>query len=391
MPDAPGTDAAVLEMLFWGALIVGLYPYVIYPLLVALLGRVLHSQVRTDAAFLPRVTVVTAAFNEAAHIEATVRNKLALDYPAGLLDVIVVSDESTDGTDEIIARLARESDCVQLVRQTPRQGKTSALNLALPRARGDIVVFSDANSIYRPDALHRLVRNFADPRVGYVTGKMMYVNADGSLVGDGCSAYMRFENLLRGAETRVGSIVGVDGGIDAVRRALYRPMRADQLPDFVLPLSVVEQGYRVVFEPEAVLNEDTLASGSAEYRMRVRVALRAFWALWDKRALFNPLRFGLFSWQLLSHKLLRYLSFVPLTLAAVLVWFLETPVYRVAAGLEITFLGLVLIAVAGPKVLAHRAIARYCYYFFLLNWSSAVAFWRFLNRQKQVLWQPRVG
>ena len=137
----------------------------------------------------------------------------------------------------------------------------------------------------------------------------------GSLVGDGCTAYMRYENKLRSWESAVGSVVGADGGVDAVRRSLYRPMRFDQLPDFVLPLSVVEQGYRAVYVPEAVLEEETLASEAAEYRMRVRVALRALWALWDKRALLNPVRFPLFSWQLASHKLLRYLSFAPLAAA----------------------------------------------------------------------------
>src|SRR6185295_8707456 len=131
--------------------------------------------------------------------------------------------------------------------------KTSGLNLAMSHANGEIIVFADANSMYRPDAIRMLVRNFADPAVGYVTGRMLYVNPDQSLVGDGCSAYMRYENRLRAIETRIGSIVGVDGGIDAVRKALYRPMSADQLPDFVLPLAVVEQGSRVVFEPEAHL------------------------------------------------------------------------------------------------------------------------------------------
>ena len=122
---------------------------------------------------------------------------------------------------------------------------------------------------------------------------MLYVDPQGSLIGDGCTAYMRYENVLRSFETGSGSIVGVDGGVDAVRRSLYQPMRADQLPDLVLPLTVVEQHYRVVFAPEAVLEEDTLTSQAAEYRMRVRVALRAFWALRDKRALLNPLRYPL--------------------------------------------------------------------------------------------------
>jgi len=383
----------MLVATFWIALLLGVYPYLIYPLAVRVLAVLVRRPVRADDAYLPSVTVVTAAFNEAHHIEATVRNKLAQDYPGDRLEVLVVSDGSDDGTDELVTRIATEDARVRLIRQVPRQGKTSGLNLAVPQARGEIVVFADANSIYRPDALRRLIRNFGDARVGYVTGQMLYVNADGSLVGDGCSAYMRYENMLRRAETRIGSIVGVDGGVDAARKALYRPMRPDQLPDFILPLNVVQQGYRVVYEPDAVLNEDTLTTQAAEYRMRVRVALRSFWALWDKRALLNPLRFGLFSWQLFSHKLLRYLSFVPLAVAAVTNWWLfrESPVYQLAALAQVLFALLVVLALTGPRALANNALSRYCYYFFLLNWSSAVAFRRFLAGQKQVLWQPRVG
>src|SRR6185295_927187 len=123
--------------------------------------------------------------------------------------VLVVSDASEDGTDEVVTRLAREDGRVRLLRQEPRQGKTSGLNLAMSHANGEIIVFADANSMYRPDAIRMLVRNFADPAVGYVTGRMLYVNPDQSLVGDGCSAYMRYENRLRAIETRIGSIVGV--------------------------------------------------------------------------------------------------------------------------------------------------------------------------------------
>lgn len=382
-----------MEALFWLLLVLGLYPYVLYPVLASLLGRAVDRPVRKDAAFLPRITVITAAYNEARHIEATVRNKLAQDYPADLIDVLVVSDGSEDGTDQIVSRLSAQDDRVRLIRQEPRQGKTSGLNLAVPQARGDIIVFSDANSLYRPDTLRALAANFADPSVGYVTGRMLYINPDGSLVGDGCSAYMRYENVLRAAETRLGSIVGVDGGVDAVRRSLYRPMRADQLPDFVLPLGVAEQGYRVVYEPAAVLTEETLTSETSEFRMRVRVALRAFWALWDKRGLLNPFTRPLFSWQLWSHKVLRYLSFLPLLLALVLNWMLLSQgwIYELAAVGQVLFLVFVVAAVAGPGPLRRSALSRYSYYFFLLNWASAVAFFRFLRGQKQVLWQPRVG
>lgn len=383
----------MLEGLFWLSVLLGVYPYAVYPLLVRLAAVVLNRPVGHAATSMPRITVITAAFNEAAHIEATVRNKLSQQYPAELIDVIVVSDESSDGTDDIVQRIAAESGRVRLIRQQPRQGKTAGLNLAMREARGEIVVFADANSIYRPDAIAQLARNFADPKVGYVTGKMVYVNPDGSLVGDGCSAFMRYENALRAAETRIGSIVGVDGGVDAVRKALYRPMRADQLPDFVLPLTVVEQGYRVVYEPDAVLTEETLTTQSSEYRMRVRVALRALWALWDKRALLNPFKTGLFAWQLWSHKLLRYLSFVPLAAALVLNWVLLShgPLYLAAAALQVMFLLFVLAALVGPRALGQSALGRYCFYFALLNWASAVAFLRFIRGQKQVLWQPRTG
>jgi cellulose synthase/poly-beta-1,6-N-acetylglucosamine synthase-like glycosyltransferase len=380
----------MLETWFWVLVFVGLYPYVFYPVFLALLGKLLRRPVRGDEAHLPQVTVITAAYNEQAHIAATVDNKLAQDYPADKLDVIVVSDCSADRTDDIVREIAARDPRVQLLRNATRSGKTMGLNLAIPRARGEIVVFADANSIYRPDAIRKLVRNFADPKVGYVTGRMLYGVANGSLVGDGCSAYMKYENALRAAETRVGSIVGVDGGVDAIRRVLYLPMRADQLPDFVTPLNVAEQGYRVVYEPDAVLTEDTLTEGGKEYRMRVRVSLRAFWALWDKRGLLNPFRHGLFAWQLWSHKLLRYLAFAPLAAAMVINWALldHGAVYALAAAGQVLF---ALGCLAAGLGLGNWAPARYAVYFFLLNWASAVAFVRFLRGQKQVLWQPRVG
>jgi cellulose synthase/poly-beta-1,6-N-acetylglucosamine synthase-like glycosyltransferase len=379
--------------LFWSLLIVGLYPYLLYPALAWLVGRLTHRRVEKDPEFLPRVTLIIAAFNEARHIEATLLNKFAQNYPCDLLQILVVSDGSDDGTDEIVERIAVGEPQVRLLKQTPRQGKTSALNSAVAEAAGEILVISDANSMYRCDALRILIRNFADPEVGYVTGQMLYANTDGSLVGDGCTAYMRYENALRVLETRLGSIVGVVGAIDSVRRSLYRPMQPDQLPDFVLPLDIVEQGYRVVYEPEAIVTEETLSDEAAEYRMRVRVALRALWALWDKRRLFNPLRYPLFSWQLVSHKLLRYLSGIPLLLAAAINWHLvgHGVIYQVVAAGQVVFIMLVVCGALRLRGLADLAIVRYCYYFFLLNWSSAVALGKFISGTKQVVWQPRTG
>jgi cellulose synthase/poly-beta-1,6-N-acetylglucosamine synthase-like glycosyltransferase len=384
--------SALTERVFWICLALGLYPYAGYPLCVALLKAIRSCPVRS-VRITPRVTVVIAAYNEAAHIEATVRDKLDQDYPRGLLEVLVVSDGSTDDTDRLLEGLAREDSRVRFFRQEPRAGKTAALNRMLERAQGEIVVFADANSMYSPDTIRKLVAPFADPVVGYTSGRMLYVDPQRSLIGDGCTAYMRYENGLRTLESGIGSVVGVDGGIDAVRRSLYRPMQPEQLPDLVLPLAIVEQGARVVYVPEAVLEETTLTNTSAEYRMRVRVTLRAFWALWDKRALLNPLRFPLFAWQLASHKLLRYLSFLPLATAAATNWLLvpRAAVYGVLVAGQCSVAALALLARWGPKPLRESSLARYSYYFLLLNLASAAAFTRFLRGEKQALWQPRTG
>ena len=383
---------ASTEFLFWFCLALGLYPYIGYPLCVGVLRVVRPRPVRAQP-ITPSVTVVISAYNEASHIEATVRNKLTQDYPGALLDVMVASDGSNDGTDQVLRQLAQAEPRVSFFRQEPRDGKTAALNQLVERARGEVIVFADANSMYRPDTVRNLVAQFADAQVGYVTGRMVYVDHHGSLIGDGCTAYMRYENVLRQLETGVGSIVGVDGGVDAVRRSLYRPMRPDQLPDLVLPLNVVEQDFRVVFAPEAVLQEETLTSEDAEYLMRVRVALRAFWALRDKRALLNPWRHPLFAWQLASHKLLRYMSFLPLAIAAVLDWYLAPHgwVYGALAALQGCVAVSVLVAMYGPVRLGRLGLVHYSYYFLLLNWASAAAFARFLRGEKQVLWQPRTG
>jgi cellulose synthase/poly-beta-1,6-N-acetylglucosamine synthase-like glycosyltransferase len=381
----------MMELIFWTSLLLILYIYFGYPLVVNLVGLFRALPVRRHADHLPIVTVLIAAFNEEDVIEATVRNKLAQDYPADRLDILVVSDGSSDRTDGIVKEIADPR--VRLLRQEPRAGKTSALNLAVPEAQGEIIVFSDANSLYASDALRQLVANFADPEVGYVTGKMLYANPDGSITGEGCSTYMKYENALRVAETRIGSVVGVDGGIDAVRRELYVPMNSDQLPDFILPLHVVKQGYRVVYEPRAILWESSLKEAGDEYQMRVRVSLRAFWALFDMRGLLLFKQNPLFAWQLWSHKVLRYLCFIFLT-ASLLSSFLLLDqglffflFFFLQAGAYIGALVMPSLERKGFKF----NILIFIHYFALLNLASAHAFGKFISGRKQVVWTPRKG
>ncbi len=375
---------------FFSCLFALFYIYVGYPLLALIVAGISREKVKKSPCS-PDISILIAAYNEEKHIGATIENKLQLDYPGDKVEIIVISDASEDATDDIIRSYADRG--VRYIRQEPRKGKTAALNLAVTKASGEILVFSDANSMYDRDCLRYLMENFADPSVGYVTGKMVYVNPDGSTIGSGCSAYMRYENLLRGIETLIGSIVGVDGGVDAVRKSLYCEMSPDQLPDFVLPLKVVEQGYRVVYEPRALLKEDALKSPEDENRMRVRVSLRALWALFEMRGLLNPLKHGVFSFQLFSHKVLRYLGivFVVLLYASNLFLLKKALIYKIFFMLQSVVM---VSAMAGhwmEKNGRPSGILFVPYYFFLINIAAGQALMRFLKGEKQVTWTPRKG
>lgn len=379
-----------MEIFFWLSGLLIIYIYIGYPLLLKWLPRHLEPSSAPEAP-LPKITVIIPAFNEEKCIQATILNKLTSNYPAHQLQVIVVSDESEDTTDTIVTTIAEQDSRVSLIRQSPRQGKTSGLNLAIPQATGDIIIFSDANSQYHPDAIKHLVAMFNNPEIGYVTGKMVYVNEDGSLIGDGCSAYMKYENHLRSLESATGSVVGVDGGIDAIRKELYQPMNQDQLPDFVLPLKVVTQGKRVAYCENALLNEESLSSAQSEFRMRVRVSLRAYWAMWDMKHLFNPFIYKWFTLQLASHKLLRYLAFIPLFIAFVSNGLItgDSIFYAVTFITQVTFYSsAAFVALNDGSKNKWFGLA---HYFCLINIASAMAFIKFVKREKIILWKPRVG
>jgi len=379
-----------MKDLFYGSLFMLLYIYLGYPALVWLIGAIRNQKIEKGD-YLPEVTIIIAAYNEEKSIEETLRNKLSLNYPKEKLEIIVVSDSSYDRTDAIVKDFEQKG--IRLLRQEPRLGKTAALNLAVPQAKGGIIIFSDGNSIYEPDSIQKLVRNFYDPTVGYATGKMIYTNLDGTVVGDGCTAYMRYENFLRKNETKVGSIVGVDGAIDAVRKELYQPMERDQLPDFVLPLKVIGQGFRVVYEPEAIVKEASLKTSKDEYKMRVRVSLRALWALSDLKHLLSFKKYKIFAWQILSHKWLRYLGF--LFLIGVYISNLSLLTQNQFFKIFFVLQNLIYVLAIWAFILENKGKQigwLYLPFFFtLVNLSSAHAFVKLILGQKQVVWEPRKG
>src|SRR5256886_3657752 len=297
------------EIIFWlsaGALF---YTYVGYPLLLALVSTLRPRRVQRGN-YAPPVTMIITAYNEERALAAKLENSLALDYPRELLEVIVASDFSTDRTDEIARAFAKKG--VLLHRQTQRLGKTAAQNAAVAKARGDIILFSDATSLYAPDVLKKILPNFVDESVGCVGGCLIYVDPGDTHVGRGAKSYWNYETFLKRHESRACSLIGVSGCLYAVRRAAYVPLYHEACSDFIIATKMIEQGLRTIYEPDAVCTEETNQRHANELRMRVRIIAQTFTDLWRHRAMLNPLRSGLYGIQLLSHKLMRYL--VPLFL-----------------------------------------------------------------------------
>jgi len=352
----------------------------------------LSRQVKKDQ-ITPFVTVLIPAHNEEKEILKTVKNKLnELDYPRNKLEVIVIDDGSTDKTVELLNSI--EDEKLKVITTHERKGKTNALNEGLKEAAGEIIVFSDANTLYEKDAIRKLVSNFADEQVGYVTGRMITVKKEGCLISEGTSAYTLYENFLRTQETAIGSIIGCDGGIDAVRKKLFQPIDPQMIPDFYIPLKVIEQGYRVVYEADAVSKERAPEITTSEFKMRVRVIVRSFNAIFHMRHLLNFSQHPLFSFQLVSHKILRYL--IP---------FLQTALFLANLKLvgksyfyDAFFIGQIffyLAAMYGYIIMSRGSrphkLFYIPYYFNLVNFASLVAVVEYLSGERYVVWEPRKG
>jgi cellulose synthase/poly-beta-1,6-N-acetylglucosamine synthase-like glycosyltransferase len=379
-----------MEALFWLSVFLVAYPYLVYPAVVWLIGLAAPRPARR-ADHEPAVTVLVPAYNEAECIAGTLEHLLAQDYPAAKLQIIVISDGSDDGTDDIVRAHAKRG--VELLRQEGRGGKALALNAGVRRARGGIIVFCDANARFAPDAVRQMARNFADPAVGYVTGRLALLSSGQTVSGGGGSAYLRYENLVRSLESRVASVIGVNGGVDAIRRELYSDVSRELITDFVLPLRVIASGHRVVYDPRVQSAEHANAELGSEFRMRVRVALRALQGLVHMRQLFNPLRHPWAAFALTSHKLLRYMGFVFLATAAVSnAWLAAEPgVYRVLLAVHAALYVLALLGVARAGGGALGRLASVPAYLLVSYAAFAMATAKFLRGQSMATWQPRAG
>lgn len=300
----------LFSLIFWLCVLLIGYVYVGYPLLIAFLARLKRKPARYPA-ITPQVSLLIAAYNEERVIAEKIENTLALDYPAEYLQVVVAVDGSDDRTVEIVQSF--EDRGVDLSYQSLRSGKAAAINRAIPLLKHEIVVFSDANNLYAPDALRELVRPFSDPKIGAVTGSKLIVDdADAHAKAD--SLYWRYESAIKKNETRLGSCTGVAGEILAVRKSLYEPPPPEVInDDFFIGMSVLRKGYRLVYAPDARSYERSSLTERDEAMRRSRIVAGRYQAMLMAKQLL-PWRHPGLVWQILSHKFLRPL--VPLLMIA---------------------------------------------------------------------------
>jgi cellulose synthase/poly-beta-1,6-N-acetylglucosamine synthase-like glycosyltransferase len=362
------------------------YVYVVYPLLVGVLAKRFGQRVRVGD-FLPSVTVIVTAYNEEKCIRAKLDNLFGLHYPNELLDVIVASDGCTDRTEEIAAHY--DPKRVRVLRVEGRRGKTACQNAAAAAASGEVLVFTDATTRLQAGAIRRLTENFSDPQVGCAGGRLLYVTDVDNVTGRGGEAYWSYELRLRAGESLLRSLIGVSGCLYAVRKSAYMAIDPDLISDFVIAMKMQEQGLRTVLAPDAICYESTLDQGSHELSMRVRVAVRSLNALIRERRFLNPFRYGVFAWQLWSHKLLRYASPV-LWLCA----FAANAVLATDLPYLVLLVGQVLLFSAGAIGFLLQGSRRNLglfgrpYYFLLTNIASLIATLRYLRGERMITWNP---
>ena len=293
------------------------YTWVGYPVLLWVLRQFFARKIaRAPQQNAPKISIIIAVRNEEDNIAARLIDCTNLEYPADRLEIVIVSDNSTDKIEEIVKEFAERDSRIRLLVASGQSGKSAAQNLGMERAHGDILFFTDADTRTRPDTLALLMENFADPNVGLVTADV-YLGQPGNAVAEGQGMYWRFELFLRKLESELGILATGSGQLLLMRKELYRPLQPVYGDDCVLPLDVRLQGRRVVQDARVVVYDIMPNSIKGELRARIRMTARNWTGTLSRAAILNPFRFPLTSWSLISHKLLRWLT--PFFLAVLLV------------------------------------------------------------------------
>ncbi len=358
----------MVKILFWICAGIVLYVYFGYPLLLIILSKFIKKPVKKGN-IEPSVTIIVAAYNEEKCIKQKLENCLSLNYPRDKLEVIVASNGSTDNTNNIVRDYLTQGIKLEVFKEP---SKTNAQNLTVPRAKGEIIVFSDANAIYHKDALFQLMANFADPKVGVVCGRSILKSAETSSVDMKESLYLRYEYWIRKNQSKIGSCVTGSGEMLAIRKELYQKINENYMEDFMLPLLVLEKGYRVIFEPKAFSSEKTSGVASDIFRCKVRIITQdftAFFSVIGRLIIHTPM----VAVQLISHKLLRWLiPFFLIVLLYINIFLRGSFTYNLILTCQFSFYLIALVAHVLEKRDIKIGLLSIPYYFVLVNLASAL-------------------
>lgn len=374
------------EIVFWGSFFFLFYTYWGYPFLLWFLNRI-SPRLPHKKTFTPDVSIIFVAYNEEKNIEKKLKNLLELDY-AGKIEIIAGSDGSSDKTCEILKRY--EGPGMKVFFSPERTGKVNVLNRLVPIASADFIVFCDTRQVFDRQAITKLMSNFADPEVGCVSGELLFYKENINLIGEGVGAYWRYEKWIRRMECLLYSTVGATGALYAIRKNLFVAPPPDILLDDVyIPLKVVEQGFRVLFEPEALVFDKVAESSSEELRRKVRTLAGNFQLFFHHREFFNPFK-NRIAWQFFSHKALRAFAFI--FLIAV---FLSNAMLTASSfyyGCFILQLFFYFMALSGAflkNTKIKTGLLSFPYAFCVLNLSSMMGLIKIISGKQKVTWAKK--
>lgn len=380
----------IIVLLFWLSIGLIVYTYALYPIILLVWYRLLSSKPAVPADHLPTVSLLIAAHNEESTIEAKIQNVLDIDYPVDKIEVLIGLDGCTDTTLQILKKHTYSH--IKVIEFIERRGKSAVINDLAGRAENDILVFSDANTTYNRETVRKLVRHFKNSEIGGVCGKLRLIpyNRNASSVGE--SVYWQYENMLKLMEGSIKTTIGATGAIYAIRRSLYKNLPVDQIvmDDFLIPLAVVSQGYRVIFDTDAVGYERTTASMDHEFSRKVRIGIANFVGLNEIRSLLSP-RWKFVAFALWSHKVIRWL--VPLFMISILLsnicllLMTESPLYLATFGLQALFYGLAGIGYVLDRYNLPLGVLGYPYFFVSMHFALLLGLIKFMQNERQPMWR----
>ena len=374
----------MIENLFWFFTFTLIYIFIGYPLILKCIASLKTFRPAYRNNYTPTISIILSVYNEEQVIVEKVNNFLSLDYPHESIEMIIISDKCTDKTEELI----RLFNCrrIKLLVQDRRSGKTPAINRGVSVATGDVLVFTDANSIFMKDALKILVRHFDDPKVGLVSGRSIYLDSR-NRKEEISSLYRKYEESIKKAESRVSSIVGADGAIYALRRELYEPLNPRYINDFIHPIQVVLKGYKAINDTKAICSEviDEQADKD-ELRRQTRIMAQS-WLIYFSQIgqLIRKMKWTYF-WELTSHKFLRWIALPVMFILFIftIMLFKQGALFQVAFFLQIIFLCSI--------IFGRRRKAKwlqFSYFFFLIHFAALLGLYNFLSGNIYVTWNPR--